>query len=262
MTRLEVITQKPKKENGSPPLLFVHGGWHGAWCWEPFQSYFAEQGYVSHALNLRGHGNSEGRESILWHRAADYVADIAETVKRLPKPPVLIGHCSGSHLIQRYLERHTAPATVHLAPFPVHGCYQLLLRLWSRHPWQMVKCFFMLKTNAPIETPALARESLFSADMPDETLRRHFAKLQKMSYLFGWEALLAPPRPTGKALPPMLLLGALNDRFFSRDEIEKTARAYRAEADFFPDMAHNMMLEKDWMKVAERIVKWLREKKL
>lgn len=42
----------------------------------------------------------------------------------------------------------------------------------------------------------------------------------------------------------------------------KTAPAYRARAEFFPDMAHDMMLEKDWMKVAERIVKWLREKKL
>jgi pimeloyl-ACP methyl ester carboxylesterase len=57
MTRLEIITQQPKKDAGLTPLLFVHGGWHGAWCWEFFQSYFAEQGYVSHALNLRGHSN-------------------------------------------------------------------------------------------------------------------------------------------------------------------------------------------------------------
>ncbi len=262
MTRIEVITQKPKKENGSPPLLFVHGGWHGAWCWESFQSYFAEQGYVSHALNLRGHGNSEGRESILWHRAADYVADIAETVSRLPKPPVLIGHCSGSYLIQKYLERYTAPAAVHLAPVPVHGSYQLLFRLTLRHPWQMAKCILTVDPYAVIGTPAIARDELFSADIPGDTFNRYYAQLQQDSYPFYWETMLAPPRLTGKALPPMLLLGALNDRFFSRDEIEKTARAYRAEAEFFPDMAHNMMLEKDWMKVAERIVKWLREKKL
>jgi len=259
---LEVITRKPKKENGSTPLLFVHGGWHGAWCWEPFQSYFAEQGYVSHALSLRGHGNSEGRERLRWLRTVDFVADVVETVTRLPETPVLIGHCAGSYVIQKYLERYTAPAAVHMAPVPLSGSSKMFLRLGLRHPWQMVKNNLTLSPYALIETPSLARDALFSADMPDETFNRHFAKLQQESYLFGWETLLAPPRLKGKDLPPMLLLGALNDRFFSRVEIEKTARAYRAEADFFPDMAHDMMLEKDWMKVAERIVKWLRENKL
>ena len=43
---------------------------------------------------------------------------------------------------------------------------------------------------------------------------------------------------------------------------EETARAYHVQAKFFSDMAHDMMLEKDWIKVAARIVKWLRKNKL
>jgi hypothetical protein len=35
------------------------------------------------------------------------------------------------------------------------------------------------------------------------------------------------------------------------------ARAYRTEAEFFPDMGHNMMLEPGWQAVAERIDSWL-----
>ena len=42
-----------------------------------------------------------------------------------------------------------------------------------------------------------------------------------------------------------------------RKEVLATARAYRTEAEFFPDMGHNMMLEPGWAAVAERIHTWL-----
>jgi len=57
-------------------------------------------------------------------------------------------------------------------------------------------------------------------------------------------------------------LGAANDAVFTREEVEATARAYNAQVEFFPNMAHDMMLEADWQKVAERIVNWLKEKGL
>lgn len=263
MIHLEVITRQPKKNTGLTPLLFVHGAWHGAWCWELFQSYFAEQGYESYALNLRGHGDSEGRDRLHWFRAADFVTDVAQIVSRLPKLPILIGHSTGGYIIQKYLERHSAPAAVLLATVPVHGSSKMFLRLALRHPWQTAKCHLTLDPYALIETPGIVREALFSADMPEEMFRQHFAKLQDESYLLGWDTLVFDlPRSKRMNLPPMLVLGAVNDKLYSRDEIEETARAYHAQAEFFPGMAHDMMLEKDWMKVAERIVKWLREKKL
>jgi pimeloyl-ACP methyl ester carboxylesterase len=41
------------------PLLFVHGGWHAAWCWdEHFLDFFAERGFHAVAVSLRGHGRS------------------------------------------------------------------------------------------------------------------------------------------------------------------------------------------------------------
>ena len=42
---LEVIDKGPCRESGKAPLLFVHGAWHGAWCWdEHFLDFFAAQG--------------------------------------------------------------------------------------------------------------------------------------------------------------------------------------------------------------------------
>jgi len=56
---------------------------------------------------------------------------------------------------------------------------------------------------------------------------------------------------------PVLVLGAEFDDCFTTDEVRVTARAYRTEAEIFPDMGHDMMLESGWAAVAERIHVWL-----
>ena len=59
--KLEIISKYPVKSQQSTPLLFVPGAFHGAWCWDVhFLDYFAQHGYTAYAVNLRGHGNSEG----------------------------------------------------------------------------------------------------------------------------------------------------------------------------------------------------------
>jgi pimeloyl-ACP methyl ester carboxylesterase len=59
MPRLEVIDKGTCSESHPVPLVFVHGAWHGAWCWdEHFLDYFADRGYRALAVSLRGHGNS------------------------------------------------------------------------------------------------------------------------------------------------------------------------------------------------------------
>jgi len=85
--------------------------------------------------------------------------------------------------------------------------------------------------------------------MPSVTHRRCFISI-------------ALPQPRKVKPPPMLILGAENDTIFTRAEEKATARAYNAQAEFFPNMAHDMMLEADWQKVAERIVAWLKDKGL
>ncbi len=118
--RLEIITQQPKERRHAAPLLFIHGAWHGAWCWEKFLPYFAGHGYEVHALSLRGHGNSEGHDGIRWHSAVRrYVEDVAEVIAGLSQPPCVIGHSMGGYVTQKYLETHSAPAGVLLASIPV-----------------------------------------------------------------------------------------------------------------------------------------------
>ncbi|MGG7570108.1 alpha/beta fold hydrolase [Streptomyces sirii] len=35
-----------------PTFLLVHGGWHGAWCWDPVRAALDADGWRSHAVDL------------------------------------------------------------------------------------------------------------------------------------------------------------------------------------------------------------------
>ena len=108
---LELISKHPHAQEHPTPLLFVHGAWHGAWCWaDHFLPYFAAHGYAAHALSLRGHGGSHGHARLRWTRLSEYVADVAQTIERLPSPPILIGHSMGAAVVQHYLAAQPAPA--------------------------------------------------------------------------------------------------------------------------------------------------------
>ena len=71
---LEVIDKGSVSEAHPVPLLFVHGAWHAAWCWdENFLGYFADKGYRAVALSFRGHGESPSDKPLRICSVADYV---------------------------------------------------------------------------------------------------------------------------------------------------------------------------------------------
>jgi pimeloyl-ACP methyl ester carboxylesterase len=254
-----VITALPTYASPRPtPLLFVHGAWHGAWCWaEHFQPYFSSQGYASYALNLRGHGQSPIKGSVRFARIHDYVADVEEVAAQLPAAPVLIGHSMGGFIIQKYLEQHNTPAAILLASPPPAGVRGAALRMAQRDFRSLLQVNLQLSLYPAVDTPEKTRRLLFSADMPDDLVEQYFWKLEDDSYL-GYLDMLVFALPDPKRVKtPLLVLGAADDQNFSTAEIEATARAYHGPYEIFPKMAHDMMLEKGWEQVAARIAAWL-----
>src|SRR5687767_5221602 len=53
---IEHITYTPDAPKYKTPIVFQHGAWHGAWCWQWWQELFAEWGWTSHAHSLPNHG--------------------------------------------------------------------------------------------------------------------------------------------------------------------------------------------------------------
>lgn len=255
---LELITEKPETGKRPAPLLFVHGAWHGAWCWEEhFLPYFASHGYSAHALSLRGHGGSPGGEHLRWARISDYVDDVAQVADAMETPPVVIGHSMGGLVVQKYLETHHAPAAVLLASVPPAGALRTALSIARRHPWAFLKANLSLSLYPVIGTPKLAREAFFAENISTEKLAGHFERLQNESYRAFLDMLFFNlPKPE-RVSTNILVLGAEKDTIFTPYEIEATAKAYRAAPEIWAGMAHDMMLEDSWQSVADRIIEWL-----
>ena len=257
--KLEIISAGEATATRPTPLVFVHGAWHGAWCWEAnFIPYFTRAGFAVRALSLRGHGQSDGREQLRWHAIADYVADLASVTAGVRPAPILIGHSMGGLVVQKYLERHPAAAAVLLASVPTSGATATALRVMAHHPVQFAKINLRLSLYPVVETPALAREYLFSPTTPAELVTATHARLQDESYRAFLDMMTRLPRP-GRVRVPVHVLGAAEDGIFTPAEVERTARAYGTTATIYPAMGHNMMLERGWEAVAEDIVSWLNE---
>jgi pimeloyl-ACP methyl ester carboxylesterase len=254
---LEVIDKGRARASHRVPLLFVHGAWHAAWCWdEHFLNFFADKGYRALAVSFRGHGNSTTHTPLRACSVADYVEDVSSVADSLPIRPVVIGHSMGGLIVQKYLESRDAPAAVLLASMPPHGNLGSSLRWIRRHAWHFTKMLATAKSLPYVSTPQLARERFFSAQMPDSHVAGYAARLQEESARVGIDCLVLRLPRTKRVTSPLLVLGGCEDGAHTRAEVRATARAYRTEAEFFP-MGHDMMLEPGWGAVAERIHTWL-----
>ena len=257
---LEVIDKGRSTDEHPVPLLFVHGALHAAWCWdEHFLDFFAAQGYRAIAVSLRGHGKSPGGERLRWTRIQEYADDVAQTAAQLPTEPVLIGHSMGGFVVQKYLEQHTAAGAILVQSVPPSGVLGATLRVARRHPKAFAKVNVSLRLAPLVATPELVRDVFFSASTPDDHVNCCQQRVRDESYRAFLDILALDLVRTKRVnRVPMLVLGAENDTvLFPQRQIRRTAAVYGTEAEIFPDMGHNMMLEPGWQAVAERIDGWL-----
>ena len=259
---LEVIDKGCAGPSHPAPLLFVHGAWHAAWCWdENFLDFFAARGYRAVALSFRGHGNSPTAKRLRDCSFADYLDDVTSVARGLPTPPIMVGHSMGGVIVQKYLETNIAPAAVLMASSPPQGYLRSGLRWLRRHPWHFAKLTATGRSLPYVSTPELARELFFCAATPEALVRTYASRLQEESARSGRDGLVQLPKP-GRVSTPLLVLGAAEDVAVTREEVRATARAYRTEPEFFAGMGHNMMLEPGWRAVADRIDGWLGARQL
>lgn len=261
--KLEVLTREPKGgAGGRAPLLFVHGSCHAAWCWEEhFLYYFAGHGYAAHAVSLRGHGGSEGPRRINQASVGDYVRDVEQAAAGLRREPIVVGHSLGGLVVQKYLERHAAPACVLVAPSPASGMLGAGFSLMMKHPLLFAEMYLKRDVRVLYGTPARARAMLFSADIDRERLERYAARIGPESLKACMQMTWHLPRPR-RVRSPVLVLGGADDRIIRPRHIKGTARAYGGDMKIFPRMAHDMMLEDGWEGVARHMLGWLKKRGL
>ena len=254
---LDVRSLEPSGPPSGRPIVFVHGAWHANWCWaDTFMPFFAEQGHPTHALSLRGHGESPSERALTWVRGRDYVADLAEVVDSLDAAPVLVGHSMGGYVVQKYLEEHPVPGAVLLASVPPRGVFDVTQRIVRSDPKTFLAINVKRSLYPLVSTVDRVRAELFSDETPDTVVEETAARLQDESYLAFLDMLLLDlPRPS-KVNSSVMVVGATKDRIFPPAQVEATAAAYNTEA-VFVEGGHNLMLEPRWQEAAEMIQQWV-----
>src|SRR5690349_10288676 len=122
---IERITYTPRTPKFTTPILMAHGMWHGAWCWQQWQEFFAAWGWTTVAYSLPGHGKSSLQKPIAECTLDYYLSFLRDEVARFPSPPILMGHSMGGALCQWYLRYISTdlPAVVLVAAW-VHDSAQ------------------------------------------------------------------------------------------------------------------------------------------
>ncbi|MDN0084567.1 alpha/beta fold hydrolase [Crenobacter sp. SG2305] len=257
--RLELIHEAAKGARRKlAPLLFVHGAFCTALCWQArFMPWLAEHGVESWALSLTGHGGSDGHERHNMLGIDDYVDDVASVQGHLPAPPVVIAHSMGGFVVQRLLHRISLPGLALLAPVPAHGLAGSTVQLLTQAPDLLFKLNLYQHGLYRLDIDEL-RRLLFSSDTNDEAIMLLAEQAQPESLLAIMDMSLSGLLPsTPLNPPPTLILGAGNDALIPRHDIASTARRFGRQAEFLPGLGHMMMLDMHWEAVVQRLFNWL-----
>ena len=229
-------------------------------CWDGFfLPFFVQNGYPCYAISLRGHETHRGWWTIHSARMRDYVMDVETAVAQIPESPVLIGHSMGGHVVQKYLQKHDAPAAILMASIPPFGAWKSLLRTLRIHTLDFLRDALLFRRNVLRVSPEQLQKHCFSPDLPRDRLMKYHPRLHLESLPAMLDMLILDrPRTEGiSPKTPLLILGAQHDILFHPDDVRITAQALHAPCTIFPDTAHNMMHDVRPEPVAACILDWL-----
>lgn len=255
--QLEFFQISASIESKAPPLLFIHGGFHGAWCWEDhFMPWFAERGFDCYAVSLRDHGASArtGRHDE-W-RLADYVNDAAWAASQIGRKPILIGHSLGGTIVQKLRADGSYPAMILLAPSTIGGSNRAAFRMTATHPGAMIRA--AATRDMSLALPAFLSFFL-SPNIAEADKARIARRLDGMtSFAAARDAFYTDtPKPSPTAMPVLVVSGE-KDWSIPQYKNRKLARAYDGTHKIVPT-AHDIMCDTNWEKAAALINGWLSE---
>eukprot|EP01023_Acetabularia_acetabulum_P018025 TRINITY_DN19101_c0_g1_i1.p1 TRINITY_DN19101_c0_g1~~TRINITY_DN19101_c0_g1_i1.p1 ORF type:complete len:329 (-),score=39.91 TRINITY_DN19101_c0_g1_i1:364-1350(-) len=274
--QLEVLKYAKSVDESKPPLIFLHGTSHAAWCYgENFLPYFGELGYPSYALSFRGQGESDPVDGPVAGTVQLHTNDVVDFVKKLKseygekKAPVILAHSFGGYIAQLYvqnMEKEGYPQITGvgcLCSVPPSGNAEMIQRFLKKDFWLSVKITWAFIRKTYAKNKEDCKFTFFSGDLDDALLQRYYEKIGES---VNWVRLIDlndfRKRPTlskPDRLPPALVLGAAQDKLVDDEGVKETAEWLDVEPIVIDNMSHDCMLDTRWERVAESVLQWLQE---
>lgn len=243
-------------------MVLVHGICEHGGRYAPVAERLCRQGYALYAMDLRGHGHSDG-ERLLIAAFDDYLDDLDTLLQRIAaeqpgRPLFLLGHSMGGAVVTRFVLRRRPPisglilsaAALRIAGnvFPVlRKLARLFSRLWPR--LRLVRLGSRMLSRDPQVVAEFRSDPLvFQGNFPVRT---------------GAEILDAAQDIQGQMEAidvPLLILHGTGDYvtdprgswdLYARSRSsDKTLRLYQG-------LYHDLLHEPEWEQIADEILAWL-----
>jgi len=182
---VQSISQEDESEERPPPVLFVHGSYHGAWCWsEQYFDYFVAQGHACYAISLRGTSGTgmppDDTSSTVY--LSQHVSDVKTALRKMAEvergaKPLLVSHSFGGIIAMALLEdkavRDGLAGAVFLCSVPPSGNGPMTKRFVRRSPCkavQIVRGFVFKQATSSLN---ICRQLFFDQSVRDESIIRY-----------------------------------------------------------------------------------------
>ena len=261
--------------SGRNPVVFVHGLWMLAASWQPWRSFFEDNGYATVAP-----GWPDDPETITQARANPEVFagksirqvtdHMAEVISALQHQPAVIGHSFGGLITQQLAGRGLAAVSVPIDSAPFRGVLPL--------PLSALRSAFPVIGNpanyrrAVMLTYEQFRFSFANAVSENEARRLYEAYPVAGSGIPLFQAATANINPFTEAKVdsknprrgPMLIITGEKDHIAPHaiaSASYKKQKRNRAATDIheIPDRGHSLVFDSGWQDVAEAALAFIKK---
>lgn len=232
-----------------PVVLFVHGGFHGAWCWAPYMRLFAERNVPTASIDLRGHGGLTQDSGFIHDGVGATSEDVAEAAAALGGDVVLVGHSLGALVAMAAAHEVTPLGLAMLAPAPPGNIPKL----------HALPAFSEATIVAP-PPDARARRWLLQGLAADADLAPYLARLCGESPALLNDRYLEriTVDPAWVAGPRLCMSGGRDaSPLVDAREGPAVAALFGADCATITDAGHCFMVEPTWRESGGKLLAWL-----
>ena len=238
----------------STPVILIHGGLHGSWCWRSWQTELATAGWETFALNWYNHGNSKKVDTAVFIQRS--TADVAEEIgivaahisstASTQTPPILLAHSMGAMAAMKYAEQNPVTALVLLAP---------ISSAEVGAPPIQIPC----DTTTPFLPPPFPMAChMFFDGLPEDEQLRLYQQLCPESPQCVIEATRTRVSVDKQRLTcPALCFEAELDILVPPPEVYDLANMYGMELRRVKGRGHNLVLGPEWKDTAGQVMGWI-----
>jgi non-heme chloroperoxidase len=270
-------TQETGRANASGllPVVFVHGLWMLASSWQPWRSFFEDNGYATVAPGWPDDPGTvtEARANpqLFAGKSIGQVTDhMAEVISALQHKPAVIGHSFGGLITQQLAGRGLATVSVPIDSAPFRGVLPLpLSALRSAMPVIGNPANYR---RAVMLTYEQFRYSFANAVSENEARRLYEAYPVPGSGIPLFQAATANINPFTQAKAdtknpdrgPMLIITGEKDHIAPHaiaSASHKKQKRNRAATDIqeIPDRGHSLVFDSGWQDVAEAALAFIKK---